>query len=96
MAWINYLHSIIMPNPAYMVNINENDAFSDHDNQAIGNLISKIMVLASRNVINGIKKENEKDYINKSVLLWKEILPELVKITEKANKKWVKYSKSVQ
>lgn len=93
MIWINYLHSLIAPNPAYLVSINESQAFTDKEREAIGRLISRIMVLIGKNTLTGITKDkiSETEFIDHSVRFWNETFkPEIIHILEKVNKKWVK------
>ncbi|MBI4018576.1 MAG: hypothetical protein HY368_03120 [Candidatus Aenigmarchaeota archaeon] len=91
MAWVNYLHSLLVPNPGYLINVNESDAFSQKEKKNMAKLVSRIMTHASTNGLVGLTKERDKEaeFIDKSVSLWnKSVKTELVAIMKKVNKKW--------
>lgn len=73
MNWSNYLHSLVLPNPHNMINVNENKFLSEDDRKEILKLISKSMVYASRNTLLGLKRSAEEDakYLDDSVNFWK-------------------------
>ena len=93
LSWYNYLHSIIFPNPNYMVNLNENQVFNKEEKEEIIILMNKIMAFVYTNNIIGLtkKKAMEAKFIDDSVKLWKsEFLPSLTKLVKKIHKMWCK------
>ncbi len=93
LEWVNYLHTFINPNPGYLIQINESEAFLDKERNDIARLISKIMALISRNTIIGVSKDKraEAEFIDEAVKFWDEVFkPDTLKILEKVNNKWAK------
>jgi hypothetical protein len=90
-GWNNYLHSLIMPNPQNLINMNESKIFNPNEKKSITNLISLIASFTSKGQLVNLKRD-EKEYgkfIDEGVTLWKEkVLKELIKIAEKINREW--------
>jgi hypothetical protein len=92
-VWNNYLHSLLMPNPGHILNMNESKMFSEEERKEIMDLISSSMAITSRNNVIGLKKnkKEEADFINEAFNFWNEkFRPATIKITEKINKGWEK------
>ena len=72
MNWSNYLHSLVLPNPHNMINVNENKFLSEEDRKEILKLISKTMVYASTNTLLGLKRSPKEDaqFLDDSVKFW--------------------------
>ena len=96
MSWAGYLHSLVMPNPGSMINVSESQMFPDKEKEDIMQLISKIMVLASRNSMVSLTKDKKNDakFIDDSVALWKEINPKLQQIIRHVNEGWDEQSQA--
>jgi len=90
-AWNNYLHSLIIPNPGHIINMNESKMFNEEERKNIMNLIASAIALTSSNTVIGLtkNKKQEAEFIDDALKFWKEnFKPELIKITEKINKGW--------
>jgi len=91
MSWTNYLHSLVMPNPGHMLNMNESKMFNDEEKKAILKLISQAMELTSRNNLIGLTKDRKEEakFIDNSLNFWiKSFKPEMIKIITKINENW--------
>lgn len=94
--WYNYLHTIVMPNPSSMLNMTENQAFSDEEKQEILVLMNRIMAQISENTLNGLTKDkkSEAEFIDSSVEFWNNALnPKLKEIIKKIKSDWIEKSK---
>lgn len=90
-AWNNYLHSLIMPNPAHLLNMNESKMFNEEERKKIMEVIQSSLALMSRNNVIRLTKDKKQEskFIDDSLMFWEESFkPELIKITEKINKGW--------
>lgn len=89
-SYVNFLHSLIVPNPQSMIDLNQSQSLSEEDKEIVNKLIGKLMVLFSKNNVINVdrNKENEAEHINNSIKVYKEIKPELLKIEQKVNKIW--------
>ena len=90
-TWYNYLHTIIMPNPASMLNMTESQAFPDEEKQEILAIMAKCMAQVSKNTLNGLtkNKKDEAEFMDSSVELWKkELNPKLRDIIKKVKSNW--------
>ncbi len=91
--WNNYLHSLIIPNPQNMLNINESKMFNEAEKKEITQLIVGSMALMSANALVGLTKDRTKEskFINESVEFWRKTFnPQLIKVMEKINEGWNK------
>ena len=91
LSWSNYLHSLIIPNPNYLISMTETQFFSDENKEEILNLLNKIMEFSSKNSLNSLlnnKKEDAK-FIDNSLTFWKkELNPKLTEYMKKVNLSW--------
>lgn len=90
-AWNNYLHSLIMPNPGHIINMNESKMFNEEERKNIMNLMASALALTSRNTVIGLtkNKKQEAEFIDNALKFWKKnFSSELIKITEKINEGW--------
>ncbi len=91
--WNGYLHSLIMPNPQNMLNINECKMLDENEKKEISDLLSKVVSLTSTNTLVGLtkNKSDEAKFIDDSVKFWKKTFnPELIKLMKKINEGWKK------
>lgn len=96
-TWYNYLHTIVMPNPASMLNMTESQAFTDEEKQEILVLMAQCMAQVSKNTMNGLTKDKkaEAEFIDSSAGLWKkELNPKLREIIKKVKANWIEKSQS--
>ncbi len=96
-TWYNYLHTLVMPNPASLLNMTENEAFSDDEKQGILVLMAKCMAQVSKNTMNGLTKDkkDEAEFIDSSFEFWKkELNPKLREIIKKVKSNWIEKSES--
>jgi hypothetical protein len=86
----------LMPNSYSMVGISESQVFDDKEKKEMTRIIDKVMAYNSENIIIGLtqNKKKEADYINHSVVLWSELLPEVVKYNEKVHNYWKDQAKN--
>ena len=93
MVWTNYLHSLIMPNPGHMLNMNESKMFSEEEKRALLKVISQVMELTSRNNLIGLTKDKKEEakFIDGALNFWaKSFKPEMIKTVKKINENWGK------
>ncbi|OGJ21399.1 hypothetical protein A3K73_09205 [Candidatus Pacearchaeota archaeon RBG_13_36_9] len=91
MVWTNYLHSLIMPNPGHMLNMNESKMFNEEEKRALLGLLSKSMELTSRNNLIGLTKDKKEEakFIDNALNFWvKSFKPEMIKVVTKINENW--------
>ncbi len=91
MVWTNYLHSLIMPNPGHMLNMNESKMFNEEEKRALLRLISQTMELTSRNNLIGLTKDKKEEakFIDSALNFWvKSFKPEMIKVVTKINENW--------
>ena len=90
--WVNYLNSILLPNPTYMPLQIESKPFSSkEEREKIWTIIKKSMEIMSRNTLVGLtkNKKEEAQFIEDAIVLWNnEIKDELTRIIKKTNKNW--------
>src|SRR3989344_100119 len=74
MSWNNYLHGLIIPNPHYMIQVNESKMLSDEDKKTMGKMISEGMRFVSGNMLNGLMKDKKAEaaFIDGALALWDE------------------------
>ena len=90
-SWLNYLHSLIMPNQNSMISMMESKILDDKERKNVGELIKKVMALISKNSLINLKgnKKEEAEFIDYCVNFWvKEFNPSLILIMEKIDKEW--------
>lgn len=89
--WDNYLHSLVMPNPQNLFNLNESKAFDQNEKKEIMKMMSRVAHFVSRNTLLRLtrSKKEEGKFIDESLKFWKEIYtPFFVKIMEKVESHW--------
>ncbi|QQG38986.1 MAG: hypothetical protein HYS32_00790 [Candidatus Woesearchaeota archaeon] len=95
-SWTNYLHSLLMPNPGYMISMSESQMFNDHEKEEVFKIISKVMVLINRNSIIGLTKNkaDEGKFIDDCLFFWNKTFKlEIEKIVKKIKDSWEEKSK---
>ena len=91
MSWTNYLHSLVMPNPSYMISMTEHQMFTDEERQEIINLINKTLALVSQNsILNlGNDKKAESKFVDDSLKFWnKTFQSKMIELMKKINQNW--------
>ena len=90
LSWGQYLHGLLIPNPNSIVNMTESNAFDEEEKQEMTKLLEKLMLAANENNLISLNKdrEAEKEFIDGSIALWKEVKPKFEKITKKVNDRW--------
>ena len=91
MAWNEYLHSLIMPNPQNMLNMGESKVFNQSEKKEIVEIMKKMMELSTLNSLIGLNHDTSKqaEFIDESVITWDhEFKPKLLKVIKKVNKEW--------
>src|SRR3989344_6168228 len=84
-SWLNYLHSLIMPNQNSMISIMESKILDDKERKNVGELIKRVMIIISKNSLINLKgnKKEEAEFIDYCVNFWvKEFNPSLILIME--------------
>lgn len=95
-SWVNYLHSLIAPNPGFMISINESECFNEKERLEIVKLISKMMIFVNNNTMIGLSKDKiaEAKFVDDAFSTWKnEVSPKLIEIFKKTIDKWTADSK---
>jgi len=90
-TWNHYLHSLIMPNPSNMLNMNESKMLDDKEKKEIMDLLGGTIGLTSTNTLIGLTKDRteESKFIDDSVKFWNSTFkPKVVKLMEKVNSGW--------
>jgi hypothetical protein len=90
-SWSNHIHSLIVPNPAHIMNISESQMLSDEEKIEMEKLIIKIAGIIRINTLAGLThdKAKEKEFIEKSVKLWNnELKPLALDLTKRTIEKW--------
>lgn len=90
-VWVNYFHSLLMPNPQHLINMTEAKLFKEDDRKKIWNLLKGALALSSSNTLAGLAKDKklEAEFIDDSLKFWnEEYKPGIVEIMKKANKGW--------
>lgn len=89
--WNNYLHSLILPNPQHMINMNESKMFNEEEKKEIVAILTKSLALTSTNTLVGLTKDKQLEgkFIDDSVEFWKQDFhPKLVEFIKKINNGW--------
>jgi len=96
MGWYNYLHSLVVPNPGYIVSITESHEFDEQEKAEIMQIMCKFMEISSMNGLNGLTKNKkaEAQFIDKAVDTWNEVRPKLTSILTKVNDMWKEKAKA--
>lgn len=90
-VWANYLHSLLMPNPQYLINLTEAKLFKEDERKEVWELLKGALALSSLNTLSGMTKDKkkEKEFIDGSLDFWhKKYKPGIVKILKKVNDGW--------
>lgn len=90
-GWVQFCHSHLMPQPGNILQMEESKCISEKDRETMNEILTKIMELSSRNALNGISQEEDKDgkFIDDAVALWEnDVKLKLEKIFTKINKHW--------
>jgi uncharacterized protein YggL (DUF469 family) len=91
MSWNEYMNGLMMPNPHHLLQATEHKLVDDETKKEAMKLMSKSMVLVSRNTKVGLDKnvEDEGKWFDDVVPFWKETyLPVLEKIMGQVVKGW--------
>ena len=94
-SWYNHLHSILMPNPSSIVNMTENQAFSDDEKNDLNVLMNKMMTYVSKNNIIGVTKDRQAQgpFIDEGIRFWnEEIKGKLEFVMRRIQDNWKKFS----
>lgn len=92
-SWYNHLHSVLMPNPSSIVNMTENQAFSDDEKNELNLLMNKIMAYVSTNNIIGVTKnvQAQGPFIDEGLEFWnREIKEKLEFVMKRIQDHWIK------
>jgi len=99
LSWSNYYHSLLIPNPQNINNVEESNMLSDEQKNELSSFMNKVMDLVSLNSLAGLKKDKvlEKEFIDSSYDFWtKEFAPALAKTMEQVNSGWKEKVKTPQ
>lgn len=98
-SWNGFLHSLIMPNPANMVNVTESSMFSDEEKEALIPLMNAIMELVSRNTLIGLTKDKarEGEWFDDCLGFWdRRLKKEAIKMMKKTTSLWAEKARSTK
>jgi len=95
--WYGYLHSIIVPNPGSMLNINESNEFDEEEKAEIMHVMNNFIRLSVLNGQNGLTKDRkaEAKFIDDALDTWNKFKPVTLKITTRTYELWDKKSKTM-
>ena len=89
--WVNYLHSLVMPNPGSMINLTEHGILDEDDKSKIIKLIDGIMELTTSSVLAGFTQTNKdkSKYLNNCMdFCDNKLSVGLIPIIKKINTNW--------
>lgn len=92
-GWVNYLQSLLFPNPNSLLNLSEAKLLSEEDKKEISKLISQTMALISTNTLLSLKKNKEIEarFIDEAIVFWKKTFhPQVVQLMQKIHTGWKK------
>ena len=90
--WLGYLNSLIIPNQSYIPLFSEQEMLDEKEKEDIYKLITKTMVLTSKNTVIALGKseESQGDYIDEAVDFWNNTFSKKIsKLAHKINKGWI-------
>ncbi|MEM3074399.1 MAG: hypothetical protein QW727_00425 [Candidatus Pacearchaeota archaeon] len=95
----NYLHSLIMPNPQNLFNINESKALNDNDKKEVTKIMSRAAYFVAKNA--GLRfaddKKEEGKFIDEVSNFWhNKYKPFMKKILEKIEERWKESDEKVK
>jgi len=92
--WLNYLHSIIFPNPQSIILTKESEAFDEKDKEEIYRIIAILAKFTRESVLLEVKKDEsrEADFINESFGKFKSLKKSIEQIIKKSIELWKKES----
>jgi len=93
----NYLHSLIMPNPQNLFNINESKALDSEDKKKIMKMMSRVAYFVAKNgsIRLNNNKEVEIDFFNNSFKFWIDVYePFFLKLMQKIEDHWKEVEES--
>jgi hypothetical protein len=96
--WEGYLHSLLMPSPSNMPNIEESKMMEEADRKEILRCMTRIRAFVTKNAAIGLSedKKAEAEFYNESVELWdKELKAYFTRLMKKVNEGWVKNLKEL-
>lgn len=91
MNWNTYLHGLVMPDPHYLIQMNESKFLEPDDKKRILSLIARSMGLVSRNTLFHARPDSqaEASFIDEALVFWKETYqPALISIIELLRARW--------
>ncbi len=92
MNWNGYLHGLVMPDPHFLVQMNESKFIDSEGKKAILALIARSMVFVSKNTLfhaRGTDFAEEARFIDESLAFWKnDYQPTLISILETLRARW--------
>lgn len=92
----SYLHSLLLPNPQNIVNLNESKLFDSDEKKKIGELIGNCMYFSSRNTLLNLgyenkNKEEEGKFIDGVLKFYQDSFSkEMIKLMKKVSENWGK------
>jgi len=97
-SWINFLHSLIMPNPQSIISNKDAEAFSEKEKENIYKLMAELAKMTRESTSFEVKKEQPKEeakFIRDNFSRFIEIKKELAELNKKVVEHWEKeiYSK---
>lgn len=88
-SWNNYMHKLLIPNPGYIPDVEENKVLTDEDKELLQKLIAKTMYIISVNTNCIISLTDPSEIIDESVAIWnQELSPGMGNITQKIKTMW--------
>lgn len=91
MNWNTYLHGLVMPDPHFLIQMNESKFLSAEEKKQILSLIAQSMGFVSRNTLFHAKPDVELEarFIDEVLSFWKTIYqPRLISIIELLRARW--------
>jgi hypothetical protein len=88
--WIDYMHSIVYPNPQSAILMKEADFCTEEEKKKILDIINRLIIFARQSIMLELNKEEQKDaqYIKDVYAEWIKIKPDITPIVTKVIKSW--------
>lgn len=90
-VWVQYLHSLLVPNPGNMINVAESQMYSDSEREKMNKLIDRMMIISTNYNLFVVEpsKKLGKEFVDEAYSFWEnELKSELTKLMEKSKTNW--------
>jgi hypothetical protein len=88
--WIDYMHSMIYPNPQSAILLKEAEFYTDEEKKKIHDVINILVILARQSTMLELYKSEQKaaEFIKDTYNKWMDIKPTIEPLVTKSIKSW--------